>query len=118
MNKGAPGAEVALDRIAKVFDLNSTGLGRLFGVSPQAAVKWHAGSIPSGRRADVDQVHEIAELYFQEFIPERIPQIVRRPVSALGGHTVLETLAEDGPHPVREYLARTFAFLGAIDGLG
>jgi hypothetical protein len=107
------GAELALGRIAEVFDLTSTDLGRLFGISRQAVDQWRTRGVPAERRADIDRLRELVELYYQEFIPERIPQIVRRPVAALGGRTVLEALAEEGPAPVREYLARTFAFLAA-----
>jgi transcriptional regulator with XRE-family HTH domain len=107
------GADLTLRRIAEVFDLNNTELGVLFGVTRQAVDQWRTRGIPPERRADVDRIREIAELYNREFLPERIPQIVRRPVEALNGRTALEALAKDGPGAVREYLGRTFAFLAA-----
>lgn len=106
-------ANHALDRIGEVFGLNTTELGRLFGVSRQAVDQWRERGIPAERSADIDRVRELTELYHREFIPERIPQIVRQPVERLGGRTVLDAIADDGPAVVREYLARTFAFLAA-----
>lgn len=106
-------ANDAVDRIGEVFALNTTELGRLFGVSRQAVDQWRDRGIPAERSADIDRVRELAELYHREFIPERIPQIVRQPIARLAGRTVLEAIADDGPAIVREYLARTFAFLAA-----
>jgi len=106
-------AQTALDRIAEVFGLNATEMGRMFGVTRQAVDQWRVRGVPEERRADVDRARELADVFHREFLPDRIPQIVRHPVAALGGRTVLDVIRGRETERVHTYLRDAFAFTAA-----
>jgi hypothetical protein len=82
-------------------------------VTRQAVDQWRTRGVPEDRRADVDRARELADVYDREFLPDRIPQIVRRRVEALGDRTVLDVIRDRETDLVHEYLRRTFAFTAA-----
>jgi transcriptional regulator with XRE-family HTH domain len=104
---------VALDRIRRILDLSELELGRVLRVSRQAVEQWRQRGIPAERRADVDRLLAAADWLHESVLPERIPQVVRRPVPALGGRSMLAFAEEEGPLALLQHLARLFSTQGA-----
>lgn len=73
-----------IDRIRGVFGLSTQEVAALFGVSRPAVQQWHAHGFPIAHAADVDRVRELADVFAREFVPARVPQIVRTPGKGLG----------------------------------
>ena len=94
---GAPTISDAamLLRIADVLGLSLTELGRLFGVSRQAASQWVDDEIPSARLEKVLAMTQLADLLALNLIADRIPAVARTPAVAYGGRTMLQMLADD-----------------------
>jgi len=101
----------ALGRIERTFGLSKSGLGRLFGISRQAVDEWLAKGVPASRIADVGRIADLAAALERRFIPERVPQIARAAIPGLGGRSILDAIAVDGPVPVLELLERAFSFI-------
>jgi len=104
----------ALGRVERAFGLSKSGLGRLFGISRQAVDEWLAKGVPASRNADVGRIADLAAALERRFIPERVPQIVRAAIPGLGGRTILDAIAADGPVPVLELLERAFSYVPGI----
>lgn len=100
-----------LTRIERTFALSKSALGRLFGISRQAVDEWLAKGVPAGRAADVGRIADLAGALERRFIPERVPQIARAAIPGLGGRSILDALAADGPVPVLELLERAFSYI-------
>jgi len=79
-----------LRRTAQLWDVSTAQIGRMFGVSRQAAARWMAEGPPAGRRDQVVALGQATDLLDRWIKRERIPAVVRRPVSILGGGTRLE----------------------------
>ncbi len=95
--------------ISGVFDLNGTELGRLLGVSRQAAQKWlETGNLPSERRSKVLTTLQIAELLGRNLKPDRIPGIVRNPADWFDGKSILEMISEDRHVEVLDRVRKSF----------
>lgn len=99
----------ALGRIRGILGLSDPELARLLGVTRQALEQWRERGIPARRSADVDRLAAAAEWLAEELIAERIPQIVRTPVPALGGRTMLDHAKEEGSLAWLEHLAMLFS---------
>lgn len=102
------GEIAALDRIRRILGLSEAELARLLGVSRQAVEQWRTRGIPAERRADVDRLLAAANWLSEQLVPSRIPQIVRNPVPALEGRSMLVYAAEAGPLALLHHLARLF----------
>ncbi|HEX8691171.1 MAG TPA: antitoxin Xre/MbcA/ParS toxin-binding domain-containing protein [Longimicrobium sp.] len=108
------GSATALEEIQQVLGLSSAEAAALFGVSRQAVDQWRRNGVPAERVADVERVRDVAQVLYEELIPERIPQVVRNPARGLGGRSILDVLAEPaGAERVRAYLARLYSFEAA-----
>ncbi|MBI1376057.1 MAG: hypothetical protein GC157_01015 [Frankiales bacterium] len=86
-----------LERLMTSWDLSSSDLARVFGVSRQAVSKWRGSGVPAERAvavADLSAATDVLERYVR---PERIPAVVRRPADLLGGRSLLQ-LAEAGQY--------------------
>lgn len=97
-----------LPRIAQAFGLNQTELGRLFGVSRQAASQWLEEGPPTGRAGKVNAVARIADVLERNLRAERIPGIVREPAEANGGLTMLEMIERDRHDELLRLVTATF----------
>lgn len=84
-----------LRRATEVFALSATELGRLFGVSRQAAAQWLDQGPPPARQAKAATVAAIADVFDLRLKRSRIPGVVRRPAEAYGGRTALELIEAD-----------------------
>ncbi len=105
-------AETTLDEIRKTFGLSPAELGKLFDVSRQAIDQWYTRGIPANRAADVERLADAARWLFGELQPERIPQIVRAPVPALDGRSLLDLVREEGTLALLDHVAELFSFQG------
>ncbi len=79
-----------MQRTVRLWDISATQLGRMFGISRQAASKWLLDGAPASRRDQVAVLGQATDLLDQWVKRERIPAVVRRPVEVLGGRTRLE----------------------------
>ena len=95
--------------ISGVFDLNGTELGKLLGVSRQAAKKWlETGSVPSERRSKVLTTLQIAEILGRNLKSDRISGIVRNPADWFDGKSILEMISEDRHAEVLDRVRKSF----------
>lgn len=86
-----------LDRIADLFDLTDTDLGRAFAVSRQRVGQWREEGVPVSHQPKLNAIARIADLLERNLVLERIPGIVRTPAPAFGRRTLLEQI-EQGRH--------------------
>lgn len=99
-----------LGDIMRIFGLGATATGRLFSVSRQAVDQWLIQGVPLGRLADVGQIAQAAHALHAYFRPERIPQLVAKPIPGLGGRTVLD-VAKDEPRRIVELVEATRSYV-------
>lgn len=85
----------ATRRIEEIFGTNASETNALFAVDDPTAVA------------------KLAEEHVLMLRPERVPEIVRRPNPALGGRSVLETIALLGVVPVRAALDHLESYVPA-----
>ena len=83
-----------LDRILEVWGLNQSEAGRRFGVSRQAVAKWMAGGIPSDRVEAIGNLAAATDLLVHYLKRDRIAAVVRRPVAAAGGPSLLDLFGQ------------------------
>jgi len=84
-----------LRRVRDTFGLSTTELGRLFGVSRQAAAGWLEDRPPAGRAAKAACLAALADVLARRLKPARIPGVVRAPAPAYEGRSMLELIAAD-----------------------
>jgi hypothetical protein len=97
-----------LVRISDVFGLSHTELGRLFGVSRQAASQWIEEEIPTARLPKVLAVAQVADLLALNVIADRIPAAARTGAEAYGGRTMLEMIAQNRHVELLDSVRRSF----------
>jgi hypothetical protein len=83
-------AAAPLQRTARLWDVSTAQLGRMFGVSRQAAATWMAEGPPAARRPEVALLGEATDMLDRWVKRDRIPAVVRRPVELLGGRSRLD----------------------------
>ena len=84
-----------LDHIRDGLGLDDTQLAALFGVKRQAVAQWRSRDIPIGRRSAVNDVLATVQLLERKLKPGQLPLLAASPVEALGGATLLQSLAAD-----------------------
>lgn len=84
-----------LSRIAELFELSRTELGRLFGVRRQAVSQWLDAGVPPARAPKANAVARVADVLERNLRHERIPGVVRQSAEAYGGLTMLEMIERD-----------------------
>lgn len=82
----------SLARILAVWDLNQSQAARPFGVSRQALNKWLEHGVPPDRAEAIAELAAATDLLVRYLKRDRIPAVVRRPVSVLEGKTLLDLL--------------------------
>lgn len=107
------GDQPPLLRISEVFDLSATELGRLFGVSRQAAAQWLDEGVPSARQAKAATVAAIADILAQRLKRSRIAGMARRPADAYDGKTMLELIEADQQNRLLESVRGSFDYAAA-----
>lgn len=100
-----------ITQIAVILGLTKVETGHLFGITRQAVDRWYKNGVPMNRISEVESVADIARALQARFIPERIPQLVRKPLPGLNERSVLETI-RDGRYPtVLNMLDRAFSYV-------
>jgi transcriptional regulator with XRE-family HTH domain len=99
-----------LDEIREGFGLSESELADLFRVRRPSVAAWRETGIPPTRRATAERLLALVRVFTREVVPSRIPEIVRTADAWLGGRSVLEVLASEGPDPVYAYLRRLFSY--------
>ena len=84
-----------LDHIREGLGLDDTQLAAIFGVKRQAVAQWRTHHIPMGRRSAVNDVLATVQLLERKLKPGQLPLLAASPVEALGGATLLQSLAAD-----------------------
>ena len=97
-------------QIVDAFGLSTAELGRLFGVSRQAADQWLGSDVPADRRGKASTVLAIADLLSHRLKPGKLPGVARRPAGAYGGRTMLEMIAAGQHEELRESVRASFDF--------
>jgi len=97
-----------LERIATLWGLSGTELGRMFGVSRQAVSKWMRAGVPADRTPALADLAAATDLLDRRVKRERIPAVVRRQAPNLGGRSLLEIACEGGHRDVLGAVSRMF----------
>jgi DNA-binding XRE family transcriptional regulator len=101
-----------LQQIQEVFGLTRSELADLLGRRAQSIIEWETRGVPRDKRASLERLLDLANLFRRRVIASRIPEIVRTPDAWLGNRTILETLRTDGVDPIYAYLGRLFNYGG------
>ena len=76
-------------RTVQVWGLSQAEAARLFGVSRQAAAKWMRQGAPPERASAMADLSAATDLLVRHLKRDRIPAVVRRPIPALGGESLV-----------------------------
>jgi hypothetical protein len=101
-----------LERVMEILDLSLTDLGRLFGVSRQAAQQWIDEGVPSSRMGKLAAVLATAELLEHKLRAGRAPLAARRAADAYGGRTMLEMIEADQHEELHRSVRTSFDWSG------
>jgi len=88
--------------IMTAFGTSPADTAKMFNVRRQSVDKWMRVGVPQDRLADVGRVAQSAAALRGFFRPERLPEIVRGPLPALGDRTILDALSSRGPEAIFE----------------
>lgn len=83
----------SLERTLRVWGVSQAEAARLLGVSRQAVGKWLARGAPAARAKALADLAAATELLVRYLKRDRIPAVVRRPIPALGGVSLMDLLA-------------------------
>ncbi len=85
-------AGASLARTIEVWDLSQAAAARRFHVSRQAFAKWLRQGAPAERATAVADLAAATDLLVRHLKRDRIPAVVRRPIPALGGVSLMGLL--------------------------
>ena len=102
------GSAALLHQVMGAFDLDRTGLARLFGVKRQAVEQWERRGVPSERQAKLAVIVAIGELLDRQLRSGVVPGVARRGAPAYRGRSMLEMIARDHHEAVLEGIRRSF----------
>lgn len=100
----------ALARTLEVWGLSQADSARLFGVSRQAVGKWLEQGVPVDRAEAIADLAAATDLLIRHLKRDRIPAVVRRPIAALGGVSLLDLLAQGKTRELLAACRDMFAF--------
>lgn len=83
----------ALARTLAVWGLSQAETARLLGISRQAVGKWLERGAPAERSRLVGDLAAATDLLVHYLKRDRIPAVVRRPIAACGGRSLLDLVA-------------------------
>ena len=78
----------------QVWGMSQAEAARLLGVSRQAVGKWLQQGAPAARADALADLAAATDLLVRHLKRDRIPVVVRRPMPALGGVSLMELLAQ------------------------
>lgn len=99
-----------LERVMRLWHLSRAELGALFGVSRQAVSKWLTNGVPADRIERVADVTALTDLLDRYLVRDRIPAVVRRRASRLGGSSLLELVSSGRSGEALQWTREMFAF--------
>ena len=97
-----------LDRLQKLWGLSASETARIFGVSRQAFSKWHRHGIPSDHAAALSDLSAATDALDHYVKRERIPAVVQRNASKLGGRSLYDLACAGAHAEVRAAVAEMF----------
>ena len=100
----------SLARTIEVWGLSQAEAARLFGVSRQAIGKWLNRGVPLDRAEAVSDLAAATDMLVRYLKRDRIPAVVRRPVPALGGVSLIDLLARGDTRTVLAICRDMFRF--------
>ena len=100
----------SLERTLRVWGVSQAEAARLLGVSRQAVGKWLARGAPSARADALADLAAATELLTRYLKRDRIPAVVRRPIPALGGVSLMGLLARGDTHSMLRACRDMFRF--------
>ena len=101
-----------IERITFVLGLtNDEGVGDLFNVTSDDIAKWRSGDISEISRLRLDEVYAIVRELQNIFRETRLWEIVREPLPALAGNSIVEAIKAHRESDVREALNRFATFI-------
>lgn len=101
-----------LQRILLVWGMRPAEAAVVFGVSRQAVGKWLAGGVPPARGPEVADLAAATDILVRYVERARIPAVVRRPADRLGGGSLVDLAAREGPGAVLAACRAMFDFAG------
>ena len=81
-------------RTLTVWDVSQSEAARLFGVSRQALSKWLVQGAPAERAEAIADLAAATDLLVRYLKRDRIPAVVRRPVPAANGDSLIDLLGQ------------------------
>lgn len=109
----ALGQRRAANQAQRVFDswgISFSEAGRLFGVSRQAVGKWVSDGVPATQVAAFADLAAANDLLVHYLKADRIAAVVRRPISALDGLSLLDLISTGRTSELPALCARMFQF--------
>ncbi len=103
-------AAASLARTIEVWNLSQAEAARLLGVSRQAVGKWLRHGAPAERARVVADLAAATDLLVRYLKRDRIPAVVRRPIPALDGVSLVDLLARDDTRAVLAACRGMFRF--------
>jgi hypothetical protein len=99
----------ALARAVQVLGLGDAEVVAIFHVSPAELAGWRKGGVPAEHAGVVSTVEDVAKRLAVWLDPGQLRHAVRQPRADLGGRSLLQVLAEDGPDAVHAEVDRMLA---------
>jgi hypothetical protein len=103
-------AQLDLDRILAVWRLSQAEAAGLFHVSRQAIGKWRSQGLPAGRIEAVSDLAAATDLLLRHLKRDRIPAVVRRRATRLGGMSLLDLVAAGRTRDMLDACRQMFRF--------
>ena len=103
-------ARASFARTLEVWNVSQTEAARFFGVSRQAVSKWLRQGIPPERATAISDLAAATDLLVMHLRRDMIPAVVRRPIQALGGITLMDLLAQGDTRILLETCRDMFRF--------
>ena len=100
----------AFTRTTETWGLSQAEAARLFGVSRQAIGKWRRRGVPSERAGAVADLAAATDLLVHHLKRDRIPAVVRRPIPALDGLSLVDLLGRGDTRAVLAACRDMFRF--------
>lgn len=100
----------ALDRVMRVWNLNLTEVGALFGITRQAVSKWVEHGPPVERVSAIAEVAAATDLLVHHLKRDRIPAVVRRAAPALRGRSLIDLWAAGDTRRLLDATRAMFSF--------
>jgi len=106
--------ESPLQKVQALLDLNTAELGRLFGMSRQAAAQWLARGVPAARQVQVSTALAASELLQRKLKAGRLPAAARKSAEAYGGLSMLQMIESGQEQKLLDKIRASFDWSAAI----